>query len=90
MARRRDGRYQRGAERDQTLSGLGWQMRPKGAAKTKSSIRPTSPAIVFARETATIGARIPCARRESQPNLIGAFEYSLEGRDQTSAPGSYP
>ena len=69
------------------LSSLGWQMRPKGAAKAKSIGRPTAPATVLAREIATIGASIPFARCESRPNLIGAIEYSLQGHDQTSARG---
>ena len=67
------------------LSRLGWQMRSKGAGKTKSIDRSTAPATVFAGDIATIGASIPSARREFQLNLIGAIEYSLEVRDRTSA-----
>ena len=68
---------------------LGWQMRPKGTAKTKAIARSTAPATVFATEIATIGASIPSARREFQPNLVGAIEYSLEARDRTFAQGSH-
>ena len=74
-----------GQKEQKTL--LGWQMRPKGAAKAQSIGRSTAPATVFARKIATIGASIPFAQGESRPDLVGAIEYSQyspPGCDQTS------
>ena len=77
------------SDKKKALSRLGWQMPSKAPAKTKAIARSTAPATVFVREIATIGASIRSARREFEPNLIGAIEYSLEARDRTFAQGSY-